>query len=115
MSLKERFQTTLLADLMICLKSLERAFPILSANARSNYMASMFGCYTTFDNLPDSSRVWNELEKEPVSIGKAALKEEELKAAWTAPSAQQAVLQVMRGLRENVGLPKLKLTGGADR
>ena len=45
---------------------------------RINYMASMFGCYTTFDNLPDSSEVWNELEKELGSIGKAALTEEDI-------------------------------------
>ena len=68
--------------------SLERAFTILAANVSTNYAASMFGCYTTFDNLPYSSEVWNELEKEPVSISKAALMEEEFKAAWTAPPEQ---------------------------
>ena len=50
---------------------------------RSNYIASMFSCYPTFDNLPDSSEVWNELEKELVFIGKAA---------WTVPLEQQPVL-----------------------
>lgn len=82
---------------------------------RSNYMASMFGCYTTFDNLPDSSEVWNELEKEQGYIGKAALMEEEFKAAWTVPPEQQPVLQMMMGLREKIGLPKLELIEEANR
>ena len=82
---------------------------------RSNYMASMSGCYTTFDNLPDSSEVWNELEKEPGSIGKAALMKQDFKAAWITPPEQQPVLQMMRGLRDKVGLPELELIEEADR
>jgi hypothetical protein len=50
---------------------------------RSNYITLMFGCYTTFDNLPDSSKVLNELAKEPRSIGKVALLEEESKVTCT--------------------------------
>jgi hypothetical protein len=52
---------------------------------RSNYITPMFPCYTTSDNLPDSSKVLNELAKEPRAIGKVALLEEESKVACTVP------------------------------
>jgi len=75
----------------------------------------MFDCYPTFNNLPDSSEVWNELEKDLVFIGKATLMKEEFKAAWITPPEQQPVLQTMRGMREKVGLPKLELTEEVDK